>query len=77
VQRLLPQMSSHPGMTQMVRGQNVLFVDGRVAFLATGPTLGGSRLWLFDEEPGLELRAAPGVVLEPVPPVLPAVRWGQ
>lgn len=37
VERLDPRMSVHPGVSEPVRGQNALFADGRVSFLATGP----------------------------------------
>jgi hypothetical protein len=79
VRRLLPQMSFHPGITQMARGQNVLFADGRVVFLASGPTIGASRLWFFDGEPDPEpdVRPVPRVMPNALPPIVPVGRWGQ
>jgi len=35
-ERVIPQMSIHPGIERPVRGQNVLCVDGRVVFVVTG-----------------------------------------
>jgi len=38
-EQVVPQMSLHPGIDRPVRGQNVLYVDGHVAFVVTGPAV--------------------------------------
>jgi len=78
--RLLPQTSVHPGMALPVWGQNVLFADGRVAFLVTGPALGASNSRVFDQQPKRDLDVDPLLMIgaaNRAAPIVPASHWGQ
>jgi len=75
-----PRASIHPGMTLNVWGQNVLFGDGRVAFLVTGPAAGASSPWGFDQEPTRDPHVDPLLVIGTASrpgPIVPASHWGQ
>jgi prepilin-type processing-associated H-X9-DG protein len=65
VDRLSPQRSVHLGIAQEMRGQNVVFADGHVAFIATAPPIAADTGFWFSDGAG-QPGSSPTVPMTPV-----------
>lgn len=71
VHRVRSQFSIHPGVGQEYRGQNLLFADGRVGFVATGPAPTRPADWLTKDTPDLASRLNPPSKSGVAAPIVP------